>query len=123
MTEQFEVTSEEILSYARVGWILETYTGGPLTAAEELPLDRRDENGYSEWMISSSEYDERDRAVSTLAFRERKYPEDKNRIVRIEKRCYVEDISDGERQKWHDLAVKGDALKGKKPQEDKSEQE
>lgn len=115
MADEFEIKSEEITSRTRSRWILETYREAPTTKSEGPPVDARDECGHSEWMITSSEYDDRDRAVSTLAFRERKYPEDRNRVVRVEirveRRHFFEDISGEELQKWHDLAAKGDAEK------------
>ncbi len=110
---EFEVESEELAYRTRMAWFMEKHQDTPISDSnpEVEETDEVDEHGISAWMIASSTYDERDSAISTMAFHERKYPEDRQRIVRIETRHYVEYITDEELQKWHDKAAKGDKEK------------
>lgn len=111
MPNEPEATSGELPERAKSRWIIEIDQKTPLADAGSEDAEDSVPDTTPRWMIVSSFYDDRDRALRSLAFRQRKYPDETQRFVRIEERHHIEDVEPEELQEFHDQATQGDADK------------
>lgn len=111
MSDQGEVTSEELPDRAKTVWIMEVDRESPLADAAQDASEDTEEEREPAWMGIGALYDDRKRALSTLAFHERKHGPGRQQLVRVENRHYVERVTPEELQEFHDQAAAGDAEK------------